>query len=122
MAHHGPHIEEAPIPQYGGGPQSGYAPTAVSLDVGHGPREWQPRGRGRTRKPQLNSPLFKPVCKPDAVKRSEKGKTEATKRTVICRVRRGHCTLKRLSEMSETVVVRLMAIELAEERSGLSPS
>lgn len=85
-------------------------------------REWQPRGRGRTRKPQLNSLLCKPVCKPDAVKRSETGETEPIKRTVICRVRRGHCTRERLSEMSETVVVRLMAIELAEERSRLSPS
>ena len=80
------------------------------------------RGRGRTRKPQLNSPLCKPVCKPDAVKRSEKGKTETTKRTVIRRVRRGHCTRERLSEMSGTVVVRLMAIGLAEERSRLSAS
>ena len=57
---------------------------------------------------QIKRLFRKPICKPDAVKPGETAETEPTDRDVICPVRRGQRTRKRLPETPETGVVWLI--------------
>jgi hypothetical protein len=66
------------------------------------------RRTGKVLEPQIKRLLSKPICKPDAVKRSETGETEPIDRDVTCPVRRGHRIRERLPETPETCVVWLI--------------
>ena len=68
-------------------------------------RTWMQRRAGRCRRPQINSPFCKPICKPDAAGQLETGETESTESTDRdgnCPVRRGHHTLERRPGTPET--------------------